>query len=235
MPDKSGSYSQRGVVELRARRLKRQIVGISVCAVLLIVYQSNRPAEASPNPAPSPTAVAKRLELDLARTRGELEVANEQLERWHRIFRYASQYDIGVELATSIHDVATSEGIDSELAFRLVRLESRFDTRATSPVGAVGLAQVMLPTARFFQKDITREKLYHPETNLRIGFRYLRGLIEEYDGDVRLALLTYNRGPVAVQLALRNGEDPSNGYDRILMKGYTGTGLIPTGRWGSAD
>jgi len=215
--------------------MKRQIVGISVCAVLLIVYQSNRPAQAASNPAPDPMEIAKRLELDLARTRGELEVANEQLERWHRIFDYASQYDISVELASSIHDVAFSEGIEPELAFRLVRLESRFDTRATSPVGAVGLAQVMLPTARFFQKDITRERLYHPETNLRIGFRYLRGLIEEYNGDVRLALLTYNRGPVAVQLALRNGQDPSNGYDRILMKGYNGTGLIRPRSSGSAD
>ena len=116
-----------------------------------------------------------------------------------------------------------------------MKLESRFDPRATSPVGAIGLAQVMLPTARFFDRNNTTEKLYDPDTNLRIGFRYLRGLIEEYDGDVRLALLTYNRGPVAVQLALRNGEDPSNGYDQILMRGYTGTGLIQPGPSRSAD
>lgn len=234
MSDHRGSYSHRGAVELRARRLKRQIVGVSVCAVLLIVYQSNRPAQASAA-APDPMEIARKLELDLARTRGELEVAHEQLERWNSIFNYSARYRISADLASSIHDIAVSEGIEPELAFRLVKLESRFDPRATSPVGAIGLAQVMLPTARFFDRNITTEKLYDPETNLRIGFRYLRGLIEEYDGDVRLALLTYNRGPVAVQLALRNGEDPSNGYDQILMRGYTGTGLIQPRPSRSAD
>src|SRR5690606_16116056 len=156
MLDKSGSYSHRGAVELRARRMKRQIVGISVCAVLLIVYQSNRPAQAASNPAPDPMEIAKRLELDLARTRGELEVANEQLERWHRIFDYASQYDISVELASSIHDVAFSEGIEPEQAYRLVRLASSLDTRATSHVGAGCLAQGLRPAARCSQEYTTR-------------------------------------------------------------------------------
>lgn len=235
MREQRGRYAHRGAVERRANRLKRQIVGVSACAVLLIVYQSNRPAEAAAPAAPGPEEIARKLERELSRTRGELEVANEQLERWHRIFKYSARYDISAALATSIHDVAIAEGIEPELAFRLVRLESRFNPRATSPVGAIGLAQVMLPTARFFDRDITGEGLYDPETNLRIGFRYLRTLIDEYDGDVRLALLTYNRGPAAVQLALRNGEDPSNGYDRILMRDYSGSGVVPRRSSSSAD
>ena len=68
MLDHNGSYSHRGAVELRARRLKRQIIGVSVCAVLLIVYQSNRPAQASAA-APDPMEVARQLELDLASAR----------------------------------------------------------------------------------------------------------------------------------------------------------------------
>lgn len=230
-----GSYATRGAVQRRARRLRRQILGVSVCAVLLVVYQANRPAEAAARAENDPTRVAERLQHELARTRGELADANQQIERWQRVFGFATSYDIAVDLATDIHDIAVAEGIEPELAFRLVRLESSFDERATSPVGAIGLAQVMLPTARYFQKDITRETLYERETNLRIGFRYLRALVEENNGDVRLALLTYNRGPTAVRLALRNGHDPSNGYDRILMRGYTGTGIIETSLSGSEE
>ena len=83
----------------------------------------------------------------------------------------------------------------------------------------------MLPTAKYFDKAVTRERLFDPQTNLRIGFRYLRGLMKSYKGDLKLALLVYNRGPVAVERALATGVDPANGYDRVIMKGYGGTGL----------
>jgi len=85
---------------------------------------------------------------------------------------------------------------------------------------------MMLGTARYYERGITKEKLYDPTTNLRIGFRYLRGLIGEYHGDAKLALLVYNRGEVAVRNALHAGVDPSNGYDRILTKGYKGKGVV---------
>jgi len=93
-------------------------------------------------------------------------------------------------------------------------------------VGAIGLTQLMHPTARYFQKGVTRDDLYDRDTNLRIGFRYLRTLIREYKGNVQLALLVYNRGPVAVENARERGIDPSNGYERIVMKGYKGTGVV---------
>ena len=61
---------------------------------------------------------------------------------------------------------------------------------------------------------------------LRIGFRYLRGLVTEYHGDMKTALLVYNRGPVAVAKSRAEGNSPSNGYDRILTKGYKGRGVV---------
>jgi soluble lytic murein transglycosylase-like protein len=162
----------------------------------------------------------------LTATRGEIAIANEQLERWNRIFAFSNRYNIGAQLAGAIHDIAIDEGIEPELAFRLVKTESEFRERATSHVGAVGLTQVMPGTARFFAKGITREELYQRDTNLRIGFRYLRGLIRENDGDVRMALLVYNRGPVAVARARREGRNPSNGYDRRVLAGYRGDGVV---------
>ena len=167
-----------------------------------------------------------QLRDDLSDARGELDLANAQLQRMSRVFAYSSRYGIGADLAGAIYDVALAEGIDPELAFRLVKIESQFNERATSPVGAVGLTQVMLPTARYFRKDVTREDLLDRETNLRIGFRYLRALMREYDGDLKLALLVYNRGPVAVESALDSGRDPANGYERAILTGYQGRGIV---------
>ena len=148
------------------------------------------------------------------------------LTRWHRIYVYATHYNISADLAGKIFDVATSEGIEPELAFRVVNVESEFKTRASSNVGAVGLTQLMLATAREFRPNITRQELMDPETNLHIGFRYLRGLIRERKGNLQLALLVYNRGPAAVQTALSQGINPTNGYERTVTKGYRGRGTL---------
>ena len=84
-------------------------------------------------------------------------------------------------------------------------------------LAAIGLAQVMLPTARYYRKDITREELFDRDTNLRIGFRYLRTLIEKYNGNLELALLAYNRGPERVDDLIRAGQDPNNGYVEMVL------------------
>jgi hypothetical protein len=173
-----------------------------------------------------PDRSVREIQHELDATRGELDLVRAQMERMKRIIQYSSRYQIGADLASSIVDIALAEGIDPELAFRLVQRESDFNPRATSPVGAIGLTQLMPATARYFAKGITRERLYEPTVNLRIGFRYLRGLIAEHRGDVRLALLVYNRGPVSVNAALAEGRDPSNGYDRYVTRGYKGKGVV---------
>jgi soluble lytic murein transglycosylase-like protein len=152
--------------------------------------------------------------------------ASASLQRWHRIYRFSTRFRVAPELARLVHDIAVQEGIEPELAFRLVQVESRFNPRAASPAGAVGLTQLMPGTAREFQPDITREGLLDPATNLRIGFRYLRALIREQRGNLRLALLVYNRGPLAVAEDLARGVDPANGYERVVMKGYRGRGIL---------
>ena len=193
------------------------------------VVRDSGPAEAKAEAPRFPVVIgseAIRLRAEIDAARSELDLANAQLDRWHKIFSYSSQYRVGADLATSVYDIALAEGIEPELAFRLVRVESEFNERATSPVGAVGLTQLMVPTARYFQKGITRDQLYDRDTNLRIGFRYLRTLVREYKGNVQLALLVYNRGPQAVQNSRAQGLDPSNGYERVVMKGYKGRGVI---------
>jgi len=124
----------------------------------------------------------------------------------------AKGYTVTEELAKEIHVAARRHEIDPEIAFGLVRAESSFRNNATSPVGAVGLTQLMPRTAAWMEPGVTRAQLRNPSTNLDIGFRYLRYLLDKYEGNEDLALLAYNRGPGTVDRALRRGMNPDNGY-----------------------
>jgi soluble lytic murein transglycosylase-like protein len=224
-----GTYVHRGDGQRRFRRLKHALLLVATFGAATVFAESPEPQVAmasAPGFSFSLGDISGRLKTELFNTQGELDLANVQLERMHKVFDYSSRYAIGADLAGSIYEIALAEGIDPELAFRVVKVESDFNEKAVSPVGAVGLTQLMLPTARYFDRNVTRERLYDRETNLRIGFRYLRGLVRSYNGDLKLALLVYNRGPVAVEHALTAGQDPANGYDRVILKGYEGKGLV---------
>lgn len=129
----------------------------------------------------------------------------------------AKGYTVPDRLAGQIYEAAVRNDIDPRLAFGLVRTESEFKDYATSRVGAVGLTQLMVPTARWFKRDATVADLRDSETNLEIGFRYLNELIDRYEGDVELALTAYNRGTGTVDRVLERGGDPDNGYARKVL------------------
>ena len=133
--------------------------------------------------------------------------------------RLAAEFDVPLELAGEIHLAAVEEQIDPVLGFKLVRAESSFRTAAVSPVGAVGLTQVLPSTARWVSPGTSRKQLFEPSTNLRVGFRYLRQLLDRFDGDEQLALTAYNRGPGTVKRLLRTGRDPDNGYAEKVLDG----------------
>jgi soluble lytic murein transglycosylase-like protein len=164
----------------------------------------------------------ERLRASLDTTNGELELVRLRLERAESLIRYSSRYRIPADLSALVYDVSLREGIDPELGFRLVNIESGFNARAKSKANAYGLAQVQVATARFYEPQITVDQLYEPELNLEIGFRFLRDLLETY-GDIRLALLAYNRGPSKINTIMQEGQDPDNGYPSVLMEGYTGS------------
>lgn len=166
------------------------------------------------------------LEKDLRKARsmltarnGELELARLELQRLSAIVEYSKTHRIPADLAMAIHDIARAEGIDPALAFSLVRVESGFSRRAVSSAGAVGFTQVMPSTAFWLQPGLSYQDLFERDTNLRLGFRYLRMLLKQYDGDLHLALLAYNRGPGRVDGILRAGGDPSNGYSTNVRRG----------------
>lgn len=124
----------------------------------------------------------------------------------------ARLYAVPVGVAAQIQKVATSQGITPRLAFGLVHTESEFKRTAVSRVGAIGYTQVMPGTAKDLKPGTSRSDLFDGLTNLQIGFKYLKSLIDHYDGDVRLALTAYNRGPGIVDRLVKRGRDPENGY-----------------------
>lgn len=162
----------------------------------------------------------REVTAQLQKARGDLGVARLQLERANAVLGYSEQYQIPADLAAAIYDVALSEGLDPSLGFRLVKVESSFKRGARSNKSAIGYTQIQVPTARYYERGITEEQLYDRETNLRLGFRFLNDLLRNYDGDMSLALLAYNRGPARVSQILSEGGDPANGYAKSVLKGY---------------
>jgi soluble lytic murein transglycosylase len=89
----------------------------------------------------------------------------------------------------------------------IVREESGFDPLDESYANAVGLTQMIPPTAKDFAKGTgiapTRENLRDPEKNVTIGGRFLAALYKQWDGFTLLVPPSYNAGPAGVRKMLR--------------------------------
>jgi soluble lytic murein transglycosylase-like protein len=212
-------------VQTATQRLVARGAGITVAVTLAAVaigLFAPRTAQTAEEDVYTGTALRSQFKLlrqSLDTTAGELELARLELARAEALLTYSTRYQIPADLTALIYDTALRTGLDPELAFRLVAVESNFSPRARSSADALGLAQVQVATARYYVAGITEEGLFDPTTNLRIGFRYLRDLLGVY-GDIKLALLAYNRGPSRVKKLLDEGRDPGNGYASRIMEGY---------------
>jgi soluble lytic murein transglycosylase len=94
---------------------------------------------------------------------------------------------------------APPAGVPPALLLALMREESALDPRAVSPAGAIGLTQLMLPTARDMARQLklprpSKTDLKRVPLNIRFGARYLGQLIRRFDGSAPLALAAYNAG-----------------------------------------
>ena len=117
---------------------------------------------------------------------------------------------------------------DPDLVLSIIAEESRFDPNAVSPMGAVGLMQVMPQWEKVLG---IAGSLKEPEVSIKYGLQVLGFYMEMYK-DIEMALTAYNRGPGPVDMALMRGKDPKNHYapqvlkvyDRLKKLGIGGTG-----------
>ena len=106
---------------------------------------------------------------------------------------YAGSGDQSLEsLVTS---ASHAYGVPKALLLAVMHAESSFNPAAISPVGAVGLMQIMPPTGARYG---VRRQLHDPQNNIDVGARYLKDLLEMFRGDTELAVAAYNAGEGAV-------------------------------------
>lgn len=114
--------------------------------------------------------------------------------------------------------------LDPLLIYSIIKAESNFNEKAKSNSNAIGLMQVMLSTAREMGEkleieEITEEKLYEPETNIKIGVKYFKSLLEKY-GNYNMAIIAYNAGMGNLDKWIEQGiiDDEGKNVDNIPFK-----------------
>ncbi|MBE7711482.1 MAG: lytic transglycosylase domain-containing protein [Cyanobacteria bacterium SIG31] len=103
-------------------------------------------------------------------------------------------YSSKAKIKELISKVSQKHGIDEKLVNALVNQESGFNPNARSKVGAMGLMQLMPATA----KGLGVTNPMDPEQNVEGGVKYLKSMLNKYNGNIILALAAYNAGPNAV-------------------------------------
>jgi len=106
-----------------------------------------------------------------------------------------------MRLVESVREKAPPESADPFLVAAVMREESHFNPGAVSPVGALGLMQIMPSTGKQIAKELgegfRKGSLLDPSTSIRFGSWYLGQILKRFDGDPVLAIAGYNAGPNA--------------------------------------
>ncbi len=98
------------------------------------------------------------------------------------------------QLESLVGTSASAYGVDPALVKAIIANESDFNPKATSRTGAQGLMQLEPGTAA----GLGVTDAYDPAQNISGGTRYIKGLLDRFHGDLRLAVAAYNAGPGAV-------------------------------------
>jgi len=141
-----------------------------------------------------------------------------------------ARYDSGLapheqeELARTLVAEASRHALDPMLVVAVVHVESRFNTFAVSPVGAMGLMQVMPRTGEEIARQLEipwqgSQTLFDPILNVRIGVAYLKHLAMRYES-IPTALAAYNWGPGHIDRRIRKGSQLPQKYPGLVSKVY---------------
>lgn len=96
-----------------------------------------------------------------------------------------------------VNEYSKKYNVEPSFIYAVIKQESRFNKFAVSNKGALGLMQIMEPTAAEIAQEISYEEqidLYDPKTNIELGTAYLARLKQMYDNDILKVLAAYNGG-----------------------------------------
>ncbi len=108
---------------------------------------------------------------------------------------YRKESGSGSGIGDIISRYARIYRIEEALVRAVIKVESDFNPQAVSSKGALGMMQLIPATAR----EMEVQNPLDPEENIRGGSRYLRQMLDQFDGNLELALAAYNAGPSAVR------------------------------------
>ena len=114
-----------------------------------------------------------------------------------------------------VQQIDSTLNVDDVLA--LITIESGFNNYAVSNAKALGLMQILYSTAKGIDTTIKEEDLFNEDINLRIGITYLSKLKKQFEGNLELALIAYNRGPGRLIAEMMN-DDVKRKYSKSVSK-----------------
>lgn len=110
---------------------------------------------------------------------------------------------------------AIQNNVDVPLVMAIIKAESKFDANAKSKANAIGLMQIKLETANYMlslsgQAEITESELFDPQTNIELGTRYIKYLLDKFE-NVQVCICAYNAGETVVSAWLKDENYSSDG------------------------
>lgn len=129
------------------------------------------------------------------------------------------------DVTRAILEESDRHEMDVRLILALIHVESRFQNFIVSPVGAIGLMQILPSTGEEMARRIGvpwdgAETLFDPASNVRIGVAYVKQLKRRY-GEINTALAAYNWGMGTIDKRLRSGTPVPVVYPGLVMDAFT--------------
>ncbi len=199
-----------------SRGLIAILTGMMLSSLSCSVLSMAPPPEllAVAKPAPVETAAADPVDPAVAEVRGDLTTRRTGLTE--------GELDL---LAETIVAEARRNGLEPNLVLAVMYVESRYRNYSVSPVGALGLMQVMPATGEELARRLGvvwrgPQTLFYPIVTVQLATAYLADLILRYDGDVATALAAYNWGPGYIDRRLARGRQLPKEYPGLVMEAH---------------